>query len=425
MSRVVTCFLRHRGRVLLVRRSDPIGPDSRWDAISGRVDDTGRSADAAGRRVLRDAVGPDADGFEFVRAGRPLAGGDGAVSDAVHPVLFETDTRNVTVGGAVDATEWVDPTRIRTRETVPWLRAAWRRVAPTVETVRGDRTHGSAWIAARALEVLRDAAVDADAWDDVVTVARDLRTARPEMAAVENAVDRAVAAAGPVPVDPDTLVDCAIHVRDDALAAGDEAARSAAAHLRGTDATAVATLSRSGTVRTAIRSLSPARVVVAESRPEREGVGVAEWAASDVDAAVTLTTEAGIPTALARANVDAVLVGADSITPDGDVVNKTGTRVLALAARDAGVPTYVASSSFKIRPAGGDGPGAAPGRSSPAEAVYDGDADVSVHAPTFETVPGDLVDGVATEDGLLDADGIRAVAATRADNAAWTDRAAE
>jgi translation initiation factor 2B subunit (eIF-2B alpha/beta/delta family) len=422
MAHVVRCFVRNRGRVLLLRGTDAAGSaPGRWDVITGCVGDASGSVEAAGRRVLRDAVGlADAD-LEFVRSGRRLA--DNAPgSDPVSPVLFESDTREVAPGSPLAASEWIDPTAIRDRDTVAGLYDAWRHVAPTVETVRADRTHGSAWIAARAVEVLRDAAAEADAWRDVAAVARDLRTARPEMAAVANAVDRTVAAAGPVPADPETVVARAIDGLEDTLTADDRAGRVAARHLRGSDARAVATLSRSGTVREALRSLSPDRLVVAESRPEREGVGVAEWAAVGTDAAVTLTTEAGLPTALASERVDAVLVGADSITPAGDVVNKTGTRTLALAAREAGVPVYVAASTLKIRPMGDD---AAPEQTSPTEAVYDGDVDVSVHAPTFEPVPGGLVDGVATEDGMVGADGIRAAAEARAADAAWTESAPE
>jgi translation initiation factor 2B subunit (eIF-2B alpha/beta/delta family) len=410
--------------VLLGRRSDAASPDyGYWDVPSGRVDDADPSVEAAGRRLLREAIGPEIGDFEFLRTGRPLPEGDGPTANAVHPALFEVEARPATVEAAFEAVEWVDPTAIRTRETAPQLWTAWRRVAPTVETVRQDRTHGSAWIAARALEVLRDTAAEAEPWADVAAVARDLRTARPEMAAVANAVDRAVAAAGPVPVESDAVLDCAIDALDDFLAAGDEAARVAVERLGDADATVVATLSRSGTVRAALAALSPDRLVVAESRPEREGVGVAERAATDTDAAVTLTTEAGLPTAIAEANVDAALVGADAITPGGNVVNKTGTRILALAARDAGLPVYVVASTLKIRPAG-DGESAS-AQLSPVEAVYDGDADVSVHAPTFETVSGDLVDGVATEEGVLDADGIRAVAGRHADNAAWTEQVSE
>ena len=44
---------------------------------------------------------------------------------------------------------------------------------------------------------------------------------------------------------------------------------------------------------------------------------------------------------------DVALVGADTIAADGSVINKAGTYLLALAARDRGVPFYVCFESFK------------------------------------------------------------------------------
>lgn len=421
MAFVSTCFLRNRGKILLVRRTDGADADAgRWDGIPGAADG-GTDIDAAdARRQLRSATGVTHADLELVRSGRSFRA-DSDEPTTILPFLFEADTRAVTLGDEFATAEWVDPTAIRRRHTAPWLWDAWRRVGPTVETVRTDRTHGAAWIAARALEVLRDTAVEAAAWDSVATAAHALRTARPEMAAVANAVDAAIAAAGQPPVEPTAVVDAAIDALDTTLAAGTNAASAAADVLA--DADAIATLSRSGTVRLAIETLAPARIVVAESRPEREGVGVAEWAAAETDAAVTLTTEAGVPTALATHDADAVLVGADSIRPDGHVVNKTGTRVLALAAQELDVPVSVVASSHKIRPAGRQ-PTAndTSEQTAPAEAVYEGDADLSVHAPTFEAVPIELVDAVVTETGVLDGDGIRAVAERHADNARWADR---
>ncbi|MFC6874585.1 NUDIX domain-containing protein [Halobellus marinus] len=452
MADVVTCFVRERGEILLTRRSDAVGTyQGRWAGISGYVEGDPADAERDARRELREEVAlTDAD-LELVRAGDPLSIDDAEGSFTVHPFLFETGTRSVTTNEELAAIEWVDPTEIRHRETVPRLWATWRRVAPTVETVREDRTHGSAWIAARALEVLRDAAVDADEWDDVAETARNLRDARPGMAAVENRVNRVLAevvsatdadpdsASDAATPDPDAVVDRAIDALAAAFEADTEAAETAAARLRDADATVVATLSRSGTVQEAIASLASegdatadsgdtrsglSALVVAESRPEREGVGVAEWAARATDASVTLTTEAALPSALATHEVDAVLVGADAVLPTGDVVNKTGTRVLVLAAREIGIPVYVVAAADKIRAAEGEtrANDHVSAETSPTDAVYDGGADVAVHAPTFEVIPADLVDGVATDAGLLDANAVREVAERHAEYAAWDKR---
>jgi translation initiation factor 2B subunit (eIF-2B alpha/beta/delta family) len=55
----------------------------------------------------------------------------------------------------------------------------------------------------------------------------------------------------------------------------------------------------------------------------------------------------------------------------------------------------------------------------PATDLYDGRAPVSVANPAFDRTPADLVDGVATEDGLLDHEAIRDVAAQHREYATW------
>jgi len=52
--------------------------------------------------------------------------------------------------------------------------------------------------------------------------------------------------------------------------------------------------------------------------------------------------------------------------------------------------------------------------------VYDGSAPVSVRNPTFDVTPADVVT-VVTEDGVLDADGIRAIAREHRRRRAWEE----
>lgn len=60
-------------------------------------------------------------------------------------------------------------------------------------------------------------------------------------------------------------------------------------------------------------------------------------------------SSAAVQAGLFVGEADLVLVGADAVTPEA-VVNKAGTRLLALAARAAGVPMYVATDSGKLSP---------------------------------------------------------------------------
>ncbi len=88
------------------------------------------------------------------------------------------------------------------------------------------------------------------------------------------------------------------------------------------------------------------QMIVTESRPLQEGQRLAAklsaWAVP-----TTYITEAQMGLFVGQA--DAVLVGADSVQSDGAVLNKSGTYLLALAARDQGVSFYVCCESFKLR----------------------------------------------------------------------------
>jgi translation initiation factor 2B subunit (eIF-2B alpha/beta/delta family)/8-oxo-dGTP pyrophosphatase MutT (NUDIX family) len=404
---VVTCFLRHGTELLLVRRSDAVGSyRGRWGAVSGYAE--GSPAEAA-RREIDEEVGL-LDVVEIVRSADPLAVGDGArgVRWLVHPFLFDCETTDVDPNEEVAAHEWVQAPEILARETVPRLWATYQAVAPTVGTVARDVDHGSAYVALRALEVLRDAAATAaaaaagsDGAAAVLKTAADLREARPSMGVVRNRINRVLATAAD---DPAALRDRAMAACERAVTVDAEAAAAAAARV----GDRVLTLSRSGTVLAALRRAEPEAVYVAESRPAREGVGVAEeLAAAGVDA--SLLVDAAVGHVLVEADVDTVLVGADTVLADGTVVNKVGTRLAALAAADAGADCYAVCATDKILP-GTD----VDLEAGPPEEVHRG-ADVEVLNPTFEAVPGRHFAGVVTERGMLSPDEVGAVAADHAD----------
>ena len=449
-THVVTVFLRNEDDVLLLRRSDAVGSYSgRWGVVAGHAGREARGAsrtreraasgserpandgdpDAAARTEIREETGVDPETeTAFVRRGDPFDVVDADLGRrwVVHPYLFDCATRAVDPNEETSEFEWAPPTAIRRRETVPDLWRSYDRVRPTVETVAGDTDHGSAWISLRALEVLRDEAALAadgadagDPWPPLATLARDLLDARPTMAVVENRVNRAMDAAAET-ATPDALELSALEGIGRSTAADADAAAIAAERLPDR----IATLSRSGTVAATVERAEPDSVLVAESRPGREGVGTAERVAGRTDAAVTLTTDAALADRLAATGVEAVVVGADTVLADGRVLNKVGTRAAAAAAAAEGVDCYVVAASDKIAAAGGEGEGD-PGTDAvdreerdPGE-VYDGDAPVAVANPTFDVTPSGLIDAVLTERGALDAEAVREVAAEHRALAAW------
>jgi len=426
---VVTVFLRHDADVLLLCRSDEVGSYSdQWGGVAGHVGDSDWAdghPDGAAHREIREETGldPDAD-VTLVRRGDPFAVEDRdlGVRWTVHPYLFDATTRTVETNYETTEIAWVPPPEILRRETVPDLWTSYDRVRPTAETVADDHEHGSAWISVRALETLRDGAALASErggdWRDLATTARTLRDARPSMPVVANRVNRVMAAASDDRT-PEAVASAAGDEIERALAADAEAAKHAAERLP----SRAATLSRSGTVFAALRATGPETVLVAESRPGGEGVGVAERLASETDATVTLTTDAALAEQLATTGVEAVVVGADAVLPDGSVLNKVGTRAAATVAANEGVDCLVVAASDKVVPAP-EGEGGQPRidrEERDAREVYDGDADVEVVNPTFDLTPADVVDAVVTEDGALDADAVGEIAKRHRERARWDE----
>lgn len=408
---VVTCFLRHHGEILLLRRRDEASSyPGRWGAVSGYVEHDDPTATA--RMEIREETAI-ADAV-LVRAGDPFTVYDETLDRewTVHPVLFDVDTRDLQLNEEHIEVEWISPTAILRRETVPRLWTSYDRVAPTTETIETDTEHGSSYLSIRALEVLRDRAgriaVEGDGQADVTTLAERLLEARPSMAVLRNRVNRVMTGGE----DPTTVEEAAIDGIDRAFEVDATAAENAAETIANQH---VATLSRSGTVVKALTEANPKSVLIAESRPGREGIIVAEML-SDAGVDVTLCADAALPFLVANRSVDVVLVGADAVLADGRVVNKVGTRALALAAAHEDVPCYVIAATDKFdidadpRLEAGD-----------PTAVYDGDAAITVSNPTFDVTAADLVDGVITERGRLTDDDLASVIEELRALAEWRD----
>ncbi len=134
----------------------------------------------------------------------------------------------------------------------------------------------------------------------------------------------------------------------------------------------VLTISWSSSVAHAIRHRRPRLALCMRSEPGGEGERTAKLL-EDAAERVEVVEDGD---ALERVPADAVVVGADAVTPRA-VVNKIGTARLAAAARGRDVPRFVVAGETKF--------------------VAD---DVPIVEP-FEAAPLDLFTGVATADGVL------------------------
>lgn len=92
----------------------------------------------------------------------------------------------------------------------------------------------------------------------------------------------------------------------------------------------------------------PVHVWVDETRPLNQGARLTAWELGMNGVSYTLIVDNAGGHLMQKGMVDMVLVGSDRVTRRGDVANKTGTYLKALAAKDNGIPFYVALPSSTI-----------------------------------------------------------------------------
>jgi methylthioribose-1-phosphate isomerase len=162
---------------------------------------------------------------------------------------------------------------------------------------------------------------------------------------------------------------------------------------------------------------SPVHVWVPQTRPRNQGSKLTAWELGKHGVPHTIIADSAAGHLMQHGMVDLIIVGTDRTTSSGDVANKIGTYLKALAAKDNNVPFYVAlpSSSFdwKVR----DGLKEIPIEERSAEEVKQAEGwfegqQVEVRvAPNespaanygFDVTPRHLVTGLITERGVCQA----------------------
>lgn len=155
------------------------------------------------------------------------------------------------------------------------------------------------------------------------------------------------------------------------------------------------------------------RVFVDETRPALQGARLTAWELLSAGLDVTLICDGAAAHLMAEGVVDLVIVGADRVAANGDVVNKIGTRGLAIASRYHGVPFYVALPASTFDPATGDGAAVVIEERDASEVTgpIPAPAGVSARNPAFDVTPAELVTAWITDRGRFqDAAGLGTLA---------------
>lgn len=156
----------------------------------------------------------------------------------------------------------------------------------------------------------------------------------------------------------------------------------------------------------------PVHVWVDETRPRNQGARLTAWELAAHGVPHTLIADNAGGHLMQRGQVDMVITGADRVTRGGDVANKIGTYLKALAARDCGVPFYVAFPTSTLDAEMVDGMEIPIEERSADEVLWMEDdsgrvrvcgAGTGAANPAFDVTPGRLITGLITERGVCEA----------------------
>ena len=142
------------------------------------------------------------------------------------------------------------------------------------------------------------------------------------------------------------------------------------------------------------------QVFCTETRPLYQGRITAKEL---VDAGITTTqvVDSAMRWVINSYDVDIIITGADAITSQGTVINKIGTRLLALAAKEMDVPFYSAINLLKYDPETSIGKLSEIEMRAASE-IWDNAPDgLNFLNPAFETISHDLIDGIISESGVF------------------------
>jgi methylthioribose-1-phosphate isomerase len=160
----------------------------------------------------------------------------------------------------------------------------------------------------------------------------------------------------------------------------------------------------------------PVHVFVDETRPRNQGAALTAWELQQHGVPCTVIADNAGGHLMQHGQVDLAIVGADRVTAQGDVCNKIGTYLKALAAHDTGVPFYVALPSPTIDFSMRDGIAEIPiEEREPDEVTHisgmtaDGRIETVRIVPkgataanyAFDVTPARLVTGLITERGVI------------------------
>lgn len=288
-----------------------------------------------------------------------------------------------------------------------------KKLDVTVDRLRKDLTGGASQTAREVAECLAAVCEAAGSESKIVVktledASRAILQVQPFMASIKHVVNLGLCNAESLAAKWDgtghfgrAVADGFMEFNRQSQDATEQIAKAGARRIAGKKRVFVFSLS--GTVMAVMEEAAKAscslpHVVITEAKPGCEGVEAARLMA-EMGYNVTLMADAAM--VLAVRDCDYALVGADSVSSTGDMVNKTGTALAAICCRHSNVPFAVATESYKFDPATilGFPHQNLEGR---AEQVVEGKVhqNVDIANPQVDVTSADLVTEYITEQGI-------------------------
>ena len=124
---VVACFLRHGGKICLLKRSQTVGSSpGRWHCVTGFLEPGVQPLEQAMTEILEE-TGLDARTVELIGAPEPIRMerlSQGWVW-IVYPFLFEAASPSLRLDWEHDEYRWIEPDELESSDCVPWIRDVW------------------------------------------------------------------------------------------------------------------------------------------------------------------------------------------------------------------------------------------------------------------------------------------------------------
>ena len=375
-KRVVTSFLQLNDKILVLKRSTKVKTHQQmWGGISGYLE-KGEEPLARALKEIQEETGLSEDNVDIITASEPIGIPDQDIDVlwVIYPYLFNTQKQEIKIDWEHTEHKWIQPEELSDLVTVPALAETLQMVLPTpikelttskeviekVKLIEIDKKHGASWLANEAIEVI----VQASSIDDhgnldnylnrIKALAELLMNLRPSIGAINNQVGDLLFRIVEKSKETSNIDDVRIFINkekknyDRITEKNPKLIAENVLKLIPNNAR-ILTHSYSSTVIDSLilahKSEKNIQIFVAESRPLFEGRNTAKKL-SEHGIPTTLVTDAAA--GFFAGKVDMVLVGADSLLTNGEVINKAGTYPIVLAASYHGIPVYIAADIGKL-----------------------------------------------------------------------------